>query len=57
MQDMKIEDGLSALGFSSADIPQLVKGTLPQHRVLKIAPREQSEEDLASIIENSMTVY
>ena len=30
MQDMKIDDGLEALGFTSEDIPALVKGTLPQ---------------------------
>ncbi|XP_019867368.1 probable hydroxyacid-oxoacid transhydrogenase, mitochondrial [Aethina tumida] len=57
MDKMKIENGLGALGFKKDDIPQLVKGTLPQKRVTKMAPREQSEEDLASLFENSMSVY
>lgn len=57
MSDMKIDDGLEALGFTTADIPALVKGTLPQHRVTKLAPREQSEEDLAGLFEHSMKVY
>uniref|UniRef100_V5I6A8 Putative hydroxyacid-oxoacid transhydrogenase, mitochondrial n=2 Tax=Anoplophora glabripennis TaxID=217634 RepID=V5I6A8_ANOGL len=57
MSIMKIENGLSALGFIKDDIPQLVKGTLPQNRITELAPREQSEEDLSNLFEKSMTVY
>lgn len=57
MDVMKVDNGLDALGYTSDDIPALVKGTLPQHRVTKLAPREQSEEDLASLFENSMKVF
>jgi len=57
MQDMKIDNGLSALGYTKDDISGLVKGTLPQHRITKLAPREQSEEDLSLLFENSLTVY
>lgn len=28
--DLNVDDGLAALGYSTADIPALVKGTLPQ---------------------------
>ncbi|KAK9505607.1 hypothetical protein O3M35_009619 [Rhynocoris fuscipes] len=57
MEAMKIENGLEALGFTKEDIPNLVKGTLPQDRITKLAPREQSKEDLALLFENSMSVY
>lgn len=125
MADMRIVDGLKAVGFSSEDIPALVKGTLPQvsvclsvcgenriytgivcfcgylgkyllcpsaclsgsssvclaiclavclpvsylliclyvcpsipqHRVTKLSPRTFTEEQLAKMFEDSLTVY
>ncbi|XP_013791172.1 hydroxyacid-oxoacid transhydrogenase, mitochondrial-like [Limulus polyphemus] len=57
MSEMEIEDGLKEVGFSEEDIPELVKGTLPQHRVTRLAPRPQNEEDLAKLFEDSMSVY
>ncbi|XP_046821566.1 probable hydroxyacid-oxoacid transhydrogenase, mitochondrial isoform X3 [Vespa crabro] len=57
MHIMKVENGLTELGFEKEDIPILVQGTLPQHRITKLAPREQSEEDLTKLFENSFTIY
>ncbi|XP_012537663.1 probable hydroxyacid-oxoacid transhydrogenase, mitochondrial isoform X2 [Monomorium pharaonis] len=57
MRIMKVENGLTELGFKKEDIPTLVQGTLPQHRITKLAPREQSEEDLGQLFENSFTIY
>ncbi|XP_065758959.1 hydroxyacid-oxoacid transhydrogenase, mitochondrial isoform X2 [Muntiacus reevesi] len=55
--DLDVDDGLAAIGYSKADIPALVKGTLPQERVTKLAPRPQSEEDLSGLFEASMKLY
>ena len=57
MSDLKIENGLHSVGFSSSDIAALVEGTLPQERVNKMAPREQTNEDLAQLFEKSMEIY
>jgi hydroxyacid-oxoacid transhydrogenase len=57
MQRLKVPNGLRALGYSRADIPELVKGTLPQHRVTKLSPRPASEEDLAQIFEEAMVAW
>lgn len=57
MSAMKIENGLASMGFTTADIGNLVEGTLPQERVNKMAPRAQSKEDLAQLFERSMTIY
>uniref|UniRef100_A0A452UEX7 Hydroxyacid-oxoacid transhydrogenase, mitochondrial n=2 Tax=Ursus TaxID=9639 RepID=A0A452UEX7_URSMA len=57
LYDLDVDDGLAAIGYSKADIPALVKGTLPQERVTKLAPRPQSEEDLSALFEASMKLY
>ena len=57
MQEMGVVNGLREMGYTSKDIPDLVKGTLPQQRVTKLSPRSFTEEQLAGIFEDSMTVY
>ena len=54
MQRLKIPRGLAAVGYTKADVPALVKGTLPQERVTRLAPRPASEADLAHMFEESM---
>ena len=57
MQQLKVPNGLKAVGYSSSDIPALVEGTLPQHRVTKLSPRPATEEDLARLFEEAMVAY
>jgi hydroxyacid-oxoacid transhydrogenase len=57
MQRLGVPNGLRAVGYSSEDIPALVKGTLPQHRVTKISPRPAGEDDLARLFEEAMTAW
>lgn len=57
MQEMKVDNGLTALGYNSDDIPALVKGTLPQERVTRLSPRTHTEDDLTKLFEASLTVY
>lgn len=52
--------GLRNLGFKSADIEGLVEGTLPQKRVLMLAPNLNSEieaerDELRGLLEESLT--
>ncbi|XP_031435260.1 hydroxyacid-oxoacid transhydrogenase, mitochondrial [Clupea harengus] len=55
--DLQVDDGLSALGYDTNDIPALVKGTLPQERVTKLSPRPHTEEDLTELFTASMKLY
>ena len=60
MHFMKLTDmpnGLSAVGYTADDIPALVKGTLPQHRVTKLSPIEAGELELIKLFEDSMQVW
>src|SRR5438067_1099588 len=54
MQELKTPNGLKAIGYSSSDIPALVEGTLPQHRVTKLSPRPASPDDLSRLFEDAM---
>jgi hydroxyacid-oxoacid transhydrogenase len=54
MQRLNAPNGLRAIGYSSSDIPALVEGTLPQHRVTKLSPRPAGPDDLAALFEDAM---
>ena len=47
--------GIKEIGYERRDIPDLVEGTLPQRRVLDLAPFPVVREDLQKLFENAMT--
>ncbi len=57
MQALDVPNGLAAVGYSEADIPDLVAGTLPQHRVTKISPRPADEVALAELFREAMVSW
>jgi hydroxyacid-oxoacid transhydrogenase len=57
MRDLRLPNGLRALGYETADIPRLVEGTLPQHRVTKLSPRPAGPQDLAGLFEEAMVAW
>jgi hydroxyacid-oxoacid transhydrogenase len=57
MKRLHIPNGLSAIGYTKADIPRLVEGALPQQRVLKLSPRPAGPEELAAMFEDAMIYW
>jgi alcohol dehydrogenase class IV len=57
MRDVDIPNGIGGVGYDRNDIDDLVEGTLKQQRLLTIAPREATEDDLAGIYERSLELW
>ena len=57
MKRLRTPNGLSAIGYGADDIPALVEGTLPQHRVTKLSPRPAGAEELHRMFEESMVCW
>lgn len=55
MRDIDAPRGVAELGYTEDDVPALVEGALKQQRLLVIAPREPSADDLRRILSESMT--
>ena len=54
MKETHLPNGLIEVGYTEEDIPALVKGAIAQKRLLLIAPREITEENLAQLFEKAM---
>ncbi|HLT17837.1 MAG TPA: hydroxyacid-oxoacid transhydrogenase, partial [Thermomicrobiales bacterium] len=57
MRAVGMPNGLAAVGFESDDIPALVEGTLPQHRVTKLSPRPAGPDDLRELFAGAMRYW
>ena len=57
MRLLGMPNGLSAVGYNAEDIPALVQGTLPQHRVTKLSPRPAGESELTELFRQSLAIW
>ncbi len=57
LRDVGMPSGLAELGFTAADIPELTEGTLKQQRLLSTAPRVVREEDVETILSESIELW
>ncbi|MEZ4570437.1 MAG: hydroxyacid-oxoacid transhydrogenase [Thermomicrobiales bacterium] len=57
MRKVDMPNGLAAVGFEADDIPALVEGTMPQHRVTKLSPCPAGPDDLSEIFRNAMRYW
>jgi hydroxyacid-oxoacid transhydrogenase len=57
MERLRVPNGLKAVGYTTSDIPALVEGTLPQHRVTKLSPRPAGPDELAGLFEDAMVAW
>lgn len=57
MRNLMMPNGLKAVGYTEDDIPALVAGTLPQHRVTKLSPRPAGEKELTELFRDSLTIW
>jgi alcohol dehydrogenase class IV len=57
LRDLDCPNGLSELGYTEADIPEMVEGGWKQQRLLVGSPRPLTKENLADIFRDSMVLW
>ena len=57
MRRTGMPNGLHEVGFGEADVDGLVQGTLPQHRVTKLAPRPAGADQLRELFLGAMRYW
>jgi hydroxyacid-oxoacid transhydrogenase len=57
MRDLGLPNGLSAVGYTSADVDDLVEGALRQQRLLSTAPAPIGAAELAEVFGSSLVLW
>jgi hydroxyacid-oxoacid transhydrogenase len=57
MKQVNMPNGLNAVGITTDDLDDLVKGTLPQSRITQLSPRPTSEDAYREMFADSMTIW
>jgi hydroxyacid-oxoacid transhydrogenase len=57
MRDVGIPSGIGAVGFGEGDVDALVEGTMKQQRLLATAPLDVREDDVATILDQSIELW
>ena len=57
MRDVGLPSGLAEVGYTEADVDDLVEGAWQQQRLLATAPRDVEHEDLAAVFKDSLEIW
>ena len=57
MRRLNVPNGLEGFGYTSDDVPALMRGASPQHRVNKLSPRPVTDEDLTALFTDAMRYW
>jgi len=57
MRDIGIPNGIGGVGYGKNDVDDLVEGTMKQQRILAVAPRDVTEDDVARIFIGSIELW
>ncbi len=57
MRDIGIPNGIGEVGYGEADVDDLVEGAMKQQRLLAVAPREVTADDVAGIFRGSLELW
>jgi alcohol dehydrogenase class IV len=57
MKETGLPNGIGGVGYSEEDIPNLVKGTLPQQRLLVMSPKSVAEPELTQLFKDAMRYW